>query len=533
MNKLLQLAALLGMVGMAGAALAQSSVAPSPAAGSSVAVSPAASSPLADAIENGRRSAALELIAEGADVHAAQGDGTTPLHWAAYQLDTDLVERLIARGARANTQNRYGATPLGEAAKAANVEIVELLLAAGAEVDAANADGETALMLAARTGSTPVASALIAAGADVNAREAWRDQTALMWAAEGAFPAVVSLLIEHGADVRARAAANDWGSQITSEPRAQYRPTGGLTPLLYAARSGCTQCVQAILAAGEAADRPTPDGVTALMLAIDNYEFDTAKALLAAGANPHLSDWWGRTALYLAVDMNSYVPRGGTVHPRSTKTTGMDLVRELLAAGVEVNAQLNFHRPGRGGNSARFVDDLLTTGATPLLRAAIMHDDEAMQALLAAGASVDLPNVMGVTPLMAAAGIGVREPGFGANRAPDFTSKQIESEVIASLEILLAAGADVNAAVTDVQSRTARIARASSMTDRQGQTALHSAAGRGWPEVVTYLLERGANPALKDMLGRTPLDLATTPVQGRAVPNSERIAELLKAAAGA
>ena len=301
-------------------------------------------------------------------------------------------------------------------------------------------------MLAARTGSVDVASKLIAAGADVNAREAWRDQTALMWAAEGAFPELVDLLIEHGADVRARAAANDWGSQITSEPRAQYRPTGGLTPLLYAARSGCTDCVRSILAAGEAVDRPTPDGVTALMLAIDNYEFDTAKALLDSGANPHLSDWWGRTALYLAVDMNTYVPRGAAVQARSKSTTGMDLVSALLAAGVEVNPQLNFHRPGRGGNSARFVDDLLTTGATPLLRAAIMHDDEAMRALLAAGARVDVPNVMGVTPLMAAAGIGVREPGFGANRAPNFTSPSIESETIASLEILLAAGADVNAA---------------------------------------------------------------------------------------
>ena len=91
----------------------------------------------------------------------------------------------------------------------------------------------------------------------------------------------------------------------------------------------------------------------------------------------------------------------------------------------------------------------------------------------------------------------------------------------------------MNAAVTDIQSRTARIARQSSMTDRQGQTALHSAAGRGWAEVVAYLLEHGANPALKDMLGRTPLDLATTPVQGRPVPNSERIAELLKVAARA
>jgi ankyrin repeat protein len=89
----------------------------------------------------------------------------------------------------------------------------------------------------------------------------------------------------------------------------------------------------------------------------------------------------------------------------------------------------------------------------------------------------------------------------------------------------------VNAAITDIQSRTARIARGSSVTDRQGQTALHSVAGRGWAEVVAHLLQRGANPALKDAMGRTALDLATTPVQGRAVPNGERIAEMLKTAA--
>ena len=55
-----------------------------------------AESPLADAVENGRRDAVLGLIHQGGvDVNAAQGDGTTALHWAAYQLDTGLVGELL------------------------------------------------------------------------------------------------------------------------------------------------------------------------------------------------------------------------------------------------------------------------------------------------------------------------------------------------------------------------------------------------------------------------------------------------------
>ena len=68
-----------------------------------------ADSPLADAIESGRRATALELVEEGADVNAAQGDGTTPLQWATYKLDLVLVRTLLARGANVNTQNSFGA----------------------------------------------------------------------------------------------------------------------------------------------------------------------------------------------------------------------------------------------------------------------------------------------------------------------------------------------------------------------------------------------------------------------------------------
>jgi len=45
----------------------------------------AADASLAGLIQAGNRDAALKEIAAGADVNAAQGDGTTPLHWAVHQ----------------------------------------------------------------------------------------------------------------------------------------------------------------------------------------------------------------------------------------------------------------------------------------------------------------------------------------------------------------------------------------------------------------------------------------------------------------
>ena len=204
-------------------------------------------------------------------------------------------------------------------------------------------------------------------------------------------------------------------------------------------------------------------------------------------------------------------------------------MNRLLAAGVDVDPQLNMHRPGRGGNSERFIDDLLTAGATPLLRAAITHDHDSMKTLLAHGAEVNLPNYMGVTPLMAAAGLGVRNINFGANRSPNFEEdKNIENKVVESLEILLAAGADINAKVADAYDRTARIARPSGLTDREGQTALFSAAGRGWTHVVEFMIAHGADVDAVDRRGKSALDVALTPVGGRAVPNADAVAQLLR-----
>src|SRR5437660_3590358 len=192
----------------------------------------AADDTLAGLIQAGKRDAALKMIAAGADVNAAQGDGTTPLHWAVYKIDADLARALLERGAKPDVLNSYGSSPLAEAAKIGNARLVGMLLDAGSNVEVPNQEGQTALMLAARAGALEVAELLVRHGANVNAREEWRGQTALMWAAAAASTEVTRSLIAHKADVDARALANDWPSQMTGRPRNQYRPTGGMTPLL-------------------------------------------------------------------------------------------------------------------------------------------------------------------------------------------------------------------------------------------------------------------------------------------------------------
>jgi ankyrin repeat protein len=476
--------------------------------------------PLADLIQDGQRAAALAAIDDGADVNATQGDGTTPLHWAVYKVDRELVAELLERGAKADVTNEYGSSPLAEAVKLGDLALVRQLLDAGADVESPNADGQTALMLAAGIGALDVAKLLVGRGADVNATEAWRDQTALMLAVDGNFPELTQFLVDSGADVNARASANDWDSQITAEPRAQYRPVGGLTTLLYAARSGCTRCVRSLLAAGADIDKPTPEGMTPLIIAIDNQAYDTARLLLDEGANPHVWDWYGRTALYVAVDMSTF--RGRLSHPTSSsETSANDVVRLLLEAGVNANAQLNMHRPSRGGNMGRFADELLTTGTTPLLRAAMGSDVDTVRLLLAHGALADLPNVHGMTPLMAAA-------GFASGR--QFNAELGQARAIELLDVLLAAGADVNAKITDLNPLTARVGRQpSSVTDREGQTALYGAARLGWMNVVEHLLANGADPNVKDARGLTPIDAAMGKTGGRDTRVFPDVAERLRA----
>ncbi len=492
----------------------------------------AADDSLAGLIQAGNRDAALKMIAAGADVNAAQGDGTTPLHWAVYKVDADLARALLERGAKPDVINNYGSSPLAEAVKVANARLVAMLLDAGSNVEMPNQDGQTALMLAARAGSVDVADLLVRHGANVNAREKWRGQTALMWAADARSAELTRFLIDHKADVNARALANDWPSQMTGEPRNQYRPTGGLTPLLYAARSGCTDCVQALLDAGADLNRPSPDGVTPLMVAIDNFAFDTAKLLFDRGANPNLWDWWGRTALYAAIDMNTYsldayAERTGPPIV-TTKTTALELARLFLDAGVNPNPQLDMHRPGRGGNSGRFVDEIITTGATPMLRAAGGQDSEAVRLLLDARRAYRRAQRDGRDPADGRRGAGhaIHQPALRSHRQR--CAGSVDRDARNPVGGRRRRGREC--ADDRVKSRTARMGRGGTLPERDGQTALFGAMQWAWPRVVQYLIDHGAEVAVVDDRHVSPLDAALGRAGSADNHPSPEVAKIIQAA---
>ena len=439
--------------------------------------------PLVELAQSGQSAQAIALIEQGADVNAASADGSTALLWAVHRDDRPLIRRLLKAHAQVATANRYGATAMLEAAAFGDVAVMEQLLEAGADPGTANPDGETALMFVAHTSNVKAAQLLLEHGAQVDATERLRSQTALHFAAAQSQPAMVQLLLRHHANPNARTVINKDQRQVSPEPRVQWRPPGGLTPLLYAARQGCLQCVQILLKAGAAVNMNDPDGISPLLIATENFHFDTAVYLLKAGANPNHWDWWGRTPLYAAVDLNT-LPYGGRAdRPSLDTTTSLKMIEVLLDAGANPNAQLKLFPPFRQIGSDRGADEMLTIGTTPLIRAAKAGDTAAIRLLLAHGAKADLCNNLGITPLMAAAGLGSNEI--------DTRGKYVtQKEANAAIDLLVAAGADINA------------------VDNRGRSALHGAAYWGWDDVVRNLVRHHADLSVKDSRGHTPVDTA-------------------------
>jgi len=426
---------------------------------------------------------ALYALSAGANAQAMQPDGTTPLHYAAHFADIGVIKALLKARADPNARNDFGATPLAEAATTGSAEAIGLLLKAGADVESPNPEGQTALMVVARTGKVEAAKMLLKAGADVNAREGWAGQTALMWAAAQGRPEMIRLLLKSGAKVDARGAVREWARRVTSEPRPKGMNRGGFTPLLYAAREGCIACAKELLAGGADIDLADPDQTTPLVVALMNLHFDFAALLIQQGADVDRWDLYGQSPLYVAIDMNTLPVGGRPDIPSADFTTGVQVAEMLLARGANPDIPLKLRPPYRNYIFDRGGDGMLSTGATPALRAAKGGDVAALKVLAKYKADLNFANDQGVTPLLAAAGMG-----FGSN--PTRGRFKTDEQAAECVRVLVQAGVDVN-----------------QFQDRTRQTALHAAAQRGWLHTVKALAELGADVDFADSRGMRAYDM--------------------------
>jgi ankyrin repeat protein len=447
---------------------------------------------LIEAVKEGNRTTVRALLAQRANVNAAEADGMTPLLWAARGDDLETARLLVRAGANVKAASRYGITGLVLAAQNGSAPMLDLLLEAGADPNAALPDAQTALMTAARTGVPAAIKTLAAHGARVNAAEQWQGQTALMWAAHQNHAEAVRTLVALGADPNARSKELSFPEfkWETSGMVVTILPRGGWTALMYAARDGAIDAVAALADAKADLNAQDPDGATALMLAIINAHFDTANVLIEKGANPNVADSTGTTALYNAVDMHTMAPMLSRPAPKLVDTlTALDLVKRLLAKGANPNARLA--RPTIGRHHTPTGDAALGEGTTPLMRASKSNDLPVMTALLEGGADPTLTLKDRTTAAMVSAGGGA-VIGAYANAIPVTEETSIEA-----IRLLLAKGVDVNAFNT------------------AGQTAMHLAVQRGAEKVVRFLAGTGARLDIRNKQGRTPLEIAQTGVGGR------------------
>ncbi|KAI9761282.1 MAG: hypothetical protein M1840_001985, partial [Geoglossum simile] len=139
------------------------------------------------------------------EVDSNDGEGRTPLWWAARKGREEVVKLLLETGkVIVDSKDKYGRTPLSRAAGSGSEAVVELLLATGeVDVDSKDQGGETPLSratgsnAAGKEGDTVVKLLLATGKVDVDSKNR-NGETPLSCAARWGRESVVKLLLETG-----------------------------------------------------------------------------------------------------------------------------------------------------------------------------------------------------------------------------------------------------------------------------------------------------------------------------------------------
>ncbi|CAF1638922.1 unnamed protein product [Rotaria magnacalcarata] len=180
-------------------------------------------------------------------------------------------------------------------------------------------------------------------------------------------------------------------------------------------------------------------------------QFDVVKLLLRRGANPNAITKLGSTPFLLASEI-------------------CDL--DIIEACVEASADVDFAPSGPDA------DKLNITGQTALFMATLEDRVDVVKFLIEKGAHVNIQNRFGVSPLLLCAEVGNFE----------------------LVQALVQAGANVNITPQGELAERNYLA---------GQTPLYGAAKKGHVKICEYLIQNGADVNAITMTGTTPLYTAT------------------------
>jgi ankyrin repeat protein len=494
--------------------------------------------PLIDAVKAQDAAAVRALLAQGADVNAAEADGSTALHWAAQRDNLEIANLLIAAGANVKAATRYNITPLSLACTNGDAALIGRLIDVGADPNGVSEEGQTALMTASLTGKVEAVKLLLARGAKVNEQEPYKGQTALMWAASEGNAAAAEMLIEFGAEVKAKS-------------------KGGFTPLLFAVRNAHIDAAKVLLDHGANVNDVAPDGTSALNMAVVNAYFEVAAVLLDRGADPNLPDPRG-SALHILTWLrkpgtDGAAGVGNTPHgppPPTGNVTALELAESLLKHGANPNVRIEWKESvfGKEGGTAKNPPNiqlgrhlLSYVGATPFYVAAKNGDAPYMRLLVKYGADPKIPTKGGITPLMVAAGLDYWE-----GESPGPFAGVSEAERLEAVKLALELGNDINAhanfgdyPMTGDPSYTL-LYYPLNIDDLlnlgvgdprwSGSTPLIGAVVSGQPSIVQFLVDHGADVTAKTKLGWTPLMVAQGVFFANAKKEFPAAAEILKKA---
>jgi uncharacterized protein len=454
------------------------------------------------------------LVRAGANPKAANREGSTPLWLAGISGNASIIAALLEAGADANEKLPLGRTPLMIAARTGNVDAIKTLLDNGADINAKETQrGTTALMWAADEGHAAAVKLLIDRGADIKAKSNPaprgrgpalgkandpRKAVAAQGAALAAGNPVSQILRDDGTANNAgrggrngganaangggragrgggAAGANANGDDFSDDAaaavgfvRGRQAPNdgGGLTPLVYAARSNDLDTVKVLLAAGADVNQTTNYGWSPLLVATQNRFYKLGAYLLENGANPNLENKGGWVPLYLATDNRNI--ESGDYPVRRGDMDHLEFIKLLLDKGANVNARMKDSTETRTVFTNQWLDE---NGATAFLRASQSGDVELMKLLLSKGADPKINTALNVSPLHVAAGIGWVE---------GITYEWSKESTFEAVKMLLDLGLDVN-----LQADT-------------GRTAMHGAAHKGRSDVVQILFDKGGRVDVRD-----------------------------------